>query len=239
MQQQQAPGPLGQPPLQQPPPAYQPQQQQPMMGAPGQYRPPQMMGPPPPNMGAPPGPPMTQPMVPNGSVPSMPMGQQPPAYGDYNHHGGPMQQPPMRPPGPPGPPGMQPYPQPGGPMPGQMQPGQMPPGQMQPGQMPGQFDQQQQQRMDLDQIPNPIEVALANAQKMGGEVFETNEAGKIPPLVTTDFVCKDAGNCNPRFMRSTIYSVPNNPDLLKQSKLPFVIALTPFAELKNGEVFIA
>ena len=97
---------------------------------------------------------------------------------------------------------------------------------------------QQQQRMDKDQIPNPIEVAQANTAKYGGggELFETNEAGKIPPLVTTDFICKDGGNCNPRFMRSSIYAVPTNPDLLKQSKLPLVLSLTPFAQLRPGEV---
>lgn len=75
-----------------------------------------------------------------------------------------------------------------------------------------------------------------NSSKHTGEVFETNETGKIPPLVSTEFVCKDAGNCNPRFIRSTIYSVPSNPDLLKQSKLPFVIALTPFAQLRPEEL---
>ena len=75
-----------------------------------------------------------------------------------------------------------------------------------------------------------------NSSKHTGEVFETNETGKIPPLVSTEFVCKDAGNCNPRFIRSTIYSVPSSPDLLKQSKLPFVIALTPFAQLRPEEV---
>ena len=46
--------------------------------------------------------------------------------------------------------------------------------------------------MDMDQIPNPIEVMNFNNSKFGGgEVFETNEAGKMPPLITTDFICKD------------------------------------------------
>lgn len=90
--------------------------------------------------------------------------------------------------------------------------------------------------MDLDQIPNPIEVMLHNNSKYSGEIFETNDAGKMPPLISTDFVCKDAGNCNPRFIRSSIYSVPSNADLMKQSKLPLVINLTPFAELRPEEV---
>ena len=96
--------------------------------------------------------------------------------------------------------------------------------------------QQSQQKMDMDQIPNPIEVMQVNSTKYGGEIFETNEAGKMPPLTSTDFICKDMGNCNPKFIRSTIYSIPCNPDLLKQSKLPIALCLTPFSELKSEEV---
>ena len=59
--------------------------------------------------------------------------------------------------------------------------------------------------------------------------------GKMPPLTSTDFICRDQGNCNPKFIRSSMYSVPANPDLLKQSKLPIALNLTPFAELKNEE----
>ena len=160
-------------------------------------------------------PPGAQQYRPNGSVPQMMGGPQqyPTAY----------HQPPGGAPMPPGP-GPQQYQQ-------QQQPGA-------PQYQDQQGGGQQQQRMDMDQIPNPIEVAQANMAKYGGggELFETNEAGKIPPLVTTDFVCKDGGNCNPRFMRSSIYAVPTNPDLLKQSKLPLVLSLTPFAQLRPGEV---
>ncbi|RNA12491.1 transport Sec24C-like isoform X1, partial [Brachionus plicatilis] len=106
-----------------------------------------------------------------------------------------------------------------------------------PGQTPQpMYEQQQaQQKMDMDQIPNPIEVMQANESKFGGQFFETNESGKMPPLTTTNFTCKDMGNCNPRFIRSSMYSVPNNADLLKQSKLPLVLSLTPFADLAEGE----
>ena len=101
-----------------------------------------------------------------------------------------------------------------------------------------QFQQpQQQQKMDLDQVPSPIEVMDQNNAKFGsGRQFDTNEAGKVPPLTSADFVCRDGGNCNPRFMRASMYSVPSNADLLKQSKLPLVLSLTPFAELRAEEV---
>ena len=57
----------------------------------------------------------------------------------------------------------------------------------------------------------------------------------MPPLTNTDFICRDQGNCNPKFIRSSMYSIPANPDLLKQSKLPIVLNLTPFSELRNEE----
>ena len=96
--------------------------------------------------------------------------------------------------------------------------------------------QEQQPKMDMDQIPNPIEVMNFNNSKYGaGEPFETNEAGKMPPLITTDFITRDMGNANPKFVRATCYSVPANSDLLKQSKLPLAINLTPFAELRAEE----
>ena len=117
------------------------------------------------------------------------------------------------------------------------QPNQMPPshgGYPQSSQFVSQ--DQQQPKMDMDQIPNPIEVMNFNNSKFGsGEIFETNEAGKMPPLITTDFICKDMGNSNPRFVRSTCYSVPSNPELLKQSKLPIALSITPFAELRVEE----
>ena len=156
-----------------------------------------------------------------GSMPPPPMGG--------NMPGGGLRQPyPNMPPG-----NMPPQQQQMGPgMQQQMGPGMQPPPPM--NQYPSQ--EQQQPKMDMDQIPNPIEVMNVNNSKYGsGESFETNEAGKMPPLITTDFVCKDMGNCNPRFMRSTVYSVPSNPDLLKQSKMPIALNLTPFAELRAEE----
>ena len=47
---------------------------------------------------------------------------------------------------------------------------------------PPSYQQQQQQapnRIDMDSIPNPIEVMQVNNSKYGGEIFETNEAGKL------------------------------------------------------------
>lgn len=48
------------------------------------------------------------------------------------------------------------------------------------------------------------------------EPFVTNQPGLVPPMVTTNFIVEDEGNANPRFMRSTMYNVPCNMDMMKQ-----------------------
>lgn len=50
----------------------------------------------------------------------------------------------------------------------------------------------------------------------GTDPFITNQPGMAPPLVTTSFTVQDEGNANPRFMRSTMYSVPCAIDMMKQ-----------------------
>ncbi|VDL92147.1 unnamed protein product, partial [Schistocephalus solidus] len=82
-----------------------------------------------------------------------------------------------------------------------------------------------QSRFNNPSIPN----FYLSAQRSG--VFQTGPVGVTPPLVTTDFVCKDEGNCNPRFMRSSLYAVPTTSSLLKSVGLPFVLTVEPFAEL--------
>ncbi|KAA0192551.1 Protein transport protein Sec24C, partial [Fasciolopsis buskii] len=59
--------------------------------------------------------------------------------------------------------------------------------------------------------------------------FYTSQRGVAPPLVTTDFSCRDEGNCNPRFIRSSLYAVPTTSDLLKTVGIPFSLTVSPFA----------
>lgn len=54
-------------------------------------------------------------------------------------------------------------------------------------------------------------------------------------MVTTDFVVQDQGNCNPRFMRSTLYNVPCTSDMLKSCHIPFALSISPFAKLPEEE----
>jgi protein transport protein SEC24 len=92
-----------------------------------------------------------------------------------------------------------------------------------------------QRRLDPDQMPNPIQVMSENQRNVGG-VFSTLQVGQVPPLVTTDFVTQDQGNSGPRYIRSTMYNVPANTDMMKQSAVPFALVISPFARTVEGEM---
>ena len=44
------------------------------------------------------------------------------------------------------------------------------------------------------------------------------------------------GNCNPRLMRSTLYSVPATSDMMKTAHISFSLSISPFAELHEKDV---
>lgn len=93
----------------------------------------------------------------------------------------------------------------------------------------------QPRRLDPDQMPNPIQVMIENQRQSGGP-FVTNQPGLLPPLVTTKFVVHDQGNSSPRFLRSSLYCIPNTGDLLKTTALPLTINISPLAKTAEGEM---
>lgn len=105
----------------------------------------------------------------------------------------------------------------------------MQPGGMQPGGM-----QQPQKKLDPDQMPSPIQVIEDDKRNRSG-IFTTAVKGTVPPLVTTQFITQDQGNCNPAFLRSTMYNVPYTSDMLKNSHIPFALTISPFAKLQDEE----
>ncbi|KAH9277726.1 Protein transport protein Sec24C [Echinococcus granulosus] len=110
--------------------------------------------------------------------------------------------------------------------------GMMPP--TPPAPQPAMPQKTQSARAMADSMPNAIEVIENDRAQRGaasGVVFQTGATGVAPPLSTTDFVCRDEGNCNPRFVRSSLYNVPTTADLQKQVGLPFVLSIQPFAHL--------
>ncbi|KAL6439948.1 hypothetical protein ACFW04_002958 [Cataglyphis niger] len=93
---------------------------------------------------------------------------------------------------------------------------------------------QQARRLDPEQMPSPIQV-MQDDQNMRGGVFITNQRGLVPPLVTTKFVTQDQGNASPRFIRSTMYTVPTTADIIKQTNVPFGLVISPMARIVQGE----
>ncbi|XP_038109772.1 protein transport protein Sec24C isoform X1 [Culex quinquefasciatus] len=220
-----------------------------------QQQPPQQFAPPP-LQAQPQFPPQQQQQQPYPGQPGMP--PMPAAPGQYAPGGPGMQQPPMSGPG--MPPNAAPggYPMQPGQMPPQMQQGGGAPPHMLPphsrgynqqpgpqgyGQMPGQQGPHYppapappaQNRLDPDSMPNPIQVMSENQRSCGGE-FATNAAGLVPPLATTKFITQDQGNSGPRYMRSSMYNVPVNTDMMKQSAVPFALIVSPFARAAEKEL---
>ncbi|XP_068231353.1 protein transport protein Sec24C [Palaemon carinicauda] len=84
-------------------------------------------------------------------------------------------------------------------------------------------------RLNPDDMPSPLQVMDEDSRLRSGE-FITNMKGQVPPLVTTDFTVRDGGNASPHFIRSTMYSIPHTPDMIKQTSVPFSLILSPLAE---------
>lgn len=104
-----------------------------------------------------------------------------------------------------------------------------------PGMQPGPAMQPpQQKRLDPDQMPSPLQVIEDDKRNRSG-VFSTAGKGSVPPLVTTPFITQDQGNCNPSFMRSTMYNIPCTSDMLKNSHIPLALTISPFAKLQPEE----
>lgn len=104
-----------------------------------------------------------------------------------------------------------------------------------PGMQPGPAMQPpQQKKLDPDQMPSPLQVIEDDKRNRSG-VFSTAVKGAVPPLVTTPFITQDQGNCNPSFMRSTMYNIPCTSDMLKSSHIPLALNISPFAKLQPEE----
>ncbi|XP_052892317.1 protein transport protein Sec24D [Anopheles moucheti] len=207
-------GPLGGPA----PP--QPQQQFPGSGQPGQPMPPQQQQQPPQGYPVQPG---QMPPMAGGQMPPRGYNQMPPGAG-YN------QMPPMA-----GQPHQQQPPQHQLHQHQQQGYHQGGPAGMMGGHYPAPPPVPQQKRLDPESMPNPIQVMAENQENCGG-IFSTNQPGQLPPLVTTKFVTQDEGNTSPRFVRSTMYNIPQTADMMKQSAVPFALIISPFARTVEGEL---
>lgn len=72
-----------------------------------------------------------------------------------------------------------------------------------------------QSKLSQADIDTQIQVIQDDQRARRGE-FMTDKRGLVPPLVTTDFITQDQGNASPRYVRSTMYTVPTTADIVKQ-----------------------
>lgn len=92
-------------------------------------------------------------------------------------------------------------------------------------------------RIDPDQMPAPVQVRENDQELFEDKFFGTMEREHVP-LATTDYIGLDQGNCNPRFMRSTVDRMPFSKDLADRSKLTLGLIVQPLAKTRADEVGI-
>ena len=83
------------------------------------------------------------------------------------------------------------------------------------------------QRIDPAQIPRPPHDDHADVVKH--DTRTTHGTATHPPSANTTFIARDAGCCNPRYMRSTMSTIPNTSELLASSGMPLTIVVQPLA----------
>ena len=80
--------------------------------------------------------------------------------------------------------------------------------------------------------PNQYDEIYMNNEKM--PIYETNIA-TAPPHPISFFSVKETQNSSPRFIRSTLNSVPISQSLLNETNLLFGLCIQPFAEVPDYE----
>ena len=80
--------------------------------------------------------------------------------------------------------------------------------------------------------PNQYDEIYLNNEKM--PIYETNIATP-PPHPISFFSVKETQNSSPRFIRSTLNSVPLSQSLLNETNLLFGLCIQPFAEVPEYE----
>eukprot|EP01119_Soliformovum_irregulare_P014673 TRINITY_DN4026_c0_g1_i1.p1 TRINITY_DN4026_c0_g1~~TRINITY_DN4026_c0_g1_i1.p1 ORF type:complete len:883 (-),score=243.77 TRINITY_DN4026_c0_g1_i1:77-2725(-) len=87
------------------------------------------------------------------------------------------------------------------------------------------------QRIRPAEIPTPT---AADQNKVTTYPTLTNRS-TLPPPATSEYRVIDEGNCSPRFMRMTMYTIPCASDLQSSAHIPLGIIVQPLAELGAGE----
>ena len=84
-------------------------------------------------------------------------------------------------------------------------------------------------KIDQNQIPSPV------GQQADHIVYQS-DSREAPPKADWQYVAEDCGVAVPRFVRSSMYAVAPDADLLKKTGMPWGLAVCPLADLVPGEV---
>lgn len=95
------------------------------------------------------------------------------------------------------------------------------------------------------QAPQPLATApptqpnLLVASDIISQPFQVEELDLPPPQINlppnTSVTPSPYSNCPPKYVRSTINAVPTTHSLLKKSKLPFALVISPYTSLHDSE----
>ena len=85
--------------------------------------------------------------------------------------------------------------------------------------------------IDPSQMPRPSSTILP------AQVFETRRDGThtVPPSTEVPLAVRDTGDAGPRYMRSSLNSIPQGNDMVKASAIPLVVAIQPLALQSKGD----
>ncbi|KAI8997532.1 Sec23/Sec24 trunk domain-containing protein [Pilobolus umbonatus] len=86
-------------------------------------------------------------------------------------------------------------------------------------------------------MPAPVQVREQDDEIFANKFFVTAERDHVP-LSTTDYIGLDQGNCNPRYMRTTLDYIPWSKELADMAKVPMGIVVQPLAKHRKGEIDI-
>jgi hypothetical protein len=86
-------------------------------------------------------------------------------------------------------------------------------------------------RIDPNQIPSPVQIQIKDEQlyHQPDYYYGTCDPSAPLPLASTHFKALDQGNCHPSFMRSTLQTIPQTADLVRDTGLPLGLILQPLA----------
>lgn len=79
--------------------------------------------------------------------------------------------------------------------------------------------------------PNYFDEVYKNENK---QYFYSTNSDLLPPQSNTFFIANETENSNPKFIRSTLSKIPNDPSVITSSNLNFGLVVSPFSELLSN-----